>query len=77
MTKNTMSDLNNHLFEQLERLNDLELSGPKLEEEMKRAKAITSVASRIIQNGELVLKASLAADEFLDADRKTPKMLNG
>lgn len=75
--KNTLGDLNNHLFAQLERLGDEELTGEELVEEMSRAKSITSVASQIISNGSLVLQAQKLADNFVDAEAKMPKMLEG
>lgn len=75
--KNTMEDLNNHLFEQLERLNDEDLAGEKLEEEINRSKAVTSVATTIIQNGSLVLEAQRLKGTFMNANTKLPKMLDG
>ncbi|WP_138751763.1 hypothetical protein [Paenibacillus sinopodophylli] len=75
--RNTLGDLNNHLFSQLERLSDEDLSGEKLAEEINRAKAVTSVASQIISNGSLVLEARRLADDRLNADTSIPKMLEG
>ncbi|MEK5376588.1 hypothetical protein [Paenibacillus sp. FSL P2-0173] len=75
--RNTLGDLNNHLFAQLERLSDEELNGDKLAEEIIRAKAVTSVASQIIANGSLVLEAARLADDKLNADSPVPKMLEG
>lgn len=75
--QNTLGDLNNHLFMQLERLNDEELKGDKLLEEINRAKAVTNVASKIISNGALVLSAKKMMDERMDADIEMPKMLEG
>ncbi|MER2057185.1 MAG: hypothetical protein ABTA16_00095 [Niallia sp.] len=75
--KNTLGDLNNHLFAQLERLNDEDLVGEKLSEEINRAKSITSVATQIIANGSLVLEAKKIAENSLDADIKVPRMLEG
>ena len=68
-TKNTLADLNNHLFEQLERLNDDDLTGEKLQEERERAKSMASIAQTIINNGELALKAVKHYDEY-GKDRK-------
>jgi hypothetical protein len=73
--QNTLGNLNNHLFAQLERLGDEELKGEYLVEEISRSRAIADIASRIIANGSLVLQAKKAADDRLDADAKMPKML--
>lgn len=63
--KNKLSDLNNHLFAQLERLSDEDLEGDKLAQEIERSKAVTCVAREIILNGKLVLEAQKAYDEGL------------
>jgi len=73
--RNTLNDLNNHLFAQLERLSDEGLSGEELNHEINRAKAVTDVATQIISNSSLVLKAMQFKDDKLNADTKLPKML--
>lgn len=73
--RNTLGDLNNHLFAQLERLGDEELVGEQLTEELNRAKAVADIATQIIANGSLVLRAKIAYDDRLNADTNTPKML--
>ena len=76
--KNTLGDLNNHLFAQLERLGDEELSPEKLQEEINRTKAISDVATRIIANGNLVLQAEKFKAETLGrSNAKSPQMLEG
>lgn len=55
--KNSLSDLNNHLFAQIERLNDETLKGDELQEEIHRAKAVTGISTQIISNARLVLDA--------------------
>lgn len=77
MTRNTLNDLNNHLFAQLERLSDESVKGEELGEEILRSKAVTEVAKNIINNANLALQAEKFADDRLDADRNMPKMLEG
>jgi len=55
--KNKLSDLNNHLFAQLERLGDEDIQGEALREEIERAKAMANIATQIVANGNLVIKA--------------------
>lgn len=74
--KNKLSDLNDHLYAQLERLNDEELAGEDLAKEINRAHAVSQVASQIIANGNLVLKARVALGDRL-LDQKLPVMLEG
>lgn len=73
--ENKLVDLNNHLFAELERLSDEDLQGDELTAEIDRAKAITGVASQIIANGTLALKARVIADNSLSADFTVPAML--
>jgi hypothetical protein len=75
--KSTLGDLNLHLFAQLERLSEEDLTGEKLEEEIGRAKAVTQVASKIIENGALVLEGIKLQDDRMNANTKVPKMLEG
>ena len=75
--KNTLGDLNNHLFAQIERLSNEDLKGEELQEEIIRAKAVTCIASQIITNGSLVLEATKMISNRLDADTVLPKMLEG
>lgn len=76
--KNKLGDLNNHLFAQLERLNDEELKGEELKEELMRADAITNVAKEIISNGNLMLQATKLQVETLGRSQTNmPKMLEG
>lgn len=54
---NTLKELNDYLFAQMERLQDNKLTGENLEAELKRSKAITDISSQIIKNGSLQLQA--------------------
>lgn len=72
--KNTLGDLNNHLFAQLERLSDEDLKEDKLMEEISRAKAVTGIASQIIANGNLVLNGIRAKAEYFRGDAVLPEI---
>lgn len=78
MTKNKVSDLNNHLFEQMERLNDEDLTPEALAIEIKRADAMTDIASAIIDNAKLALKAQkyrVKQATEVNCDTRLPEML--
>ena len=57
--KNTLSDLNNYLFEAIERINDDEL-----DKEIKRSESVNKIAKTIIDNGNLALQAKKHLDEY-------------
>ena len=61
--RNTLEDLNNYLFEEIERLND-DLSGEELDKEIKRSVAVQKIAKAIIDNGSLALQAKKHLDEY-------------
>jgi hypothetical protein len=65
--KNSLLDLNNHLFEQLERLNDDDCKGEKLTEELIRTKGISDIARNIIDNAKVVLDAHIAIRDGLNS----------
>lgn len=74
--KNTLGDLNNHLFAQLEKLNDDELVGEQLEAEIKRTEAMAKIGEQIIRNGELQFKAMQHMDEYgYERKKLVPEML--
>lgn len=52
-----IDDLNEILFETLERLVDGNLDEDEMKKEIERSKAITDVAETIIKSGELSIKA--------------------
>lgn len=74
MTKNTLGDLNNHLFEQMERLNDDSLTDEQLNKEMDRAKSMASIAQNIVGNANLILKANELRKEYGETT-SVPKLL--
>lgn len=62
--KNTLSDLNDYLFESLERLLDDDLTEEQMQREIIRSQAVTNVAEAVIHNGELALKTMQHLNEY-------------
>ena len=76
--KNTLADLNNILFEQLERLSDDDLTDEQLETQLKKTDQIVKVSEKIIANGELAFKAIQHQDKYYGtSNEKLPAMLEG
>lgn len=71
--RNKLSDLNNHLFAQLERLGEEDLKDEALQAEIDRSKAITSVSKEVISNARLVLDAEEHKREY--GLKEGPKLL--
>lgn len=74
--QNKLSDLNNLLFESIERLNDDELTAEELDKEIKKSDAIQKVARTIIDSASLALQAQKHFDEY-GIDRKVEMPLLG
>ena len=53
--KNKITDLNNLLFEQLERLIDAE-TDEEIDKEINRSKAVSSIATNIVNTADLSLQ---------------------
>ncbi len=62
--KNTLTDLNNYLFETIERLMDDDLTEEQVQKEIMRSQAVTAIAETIIRNGELALKTIKHLNEY-------------
>ena len=54
--KNSLEDLNNHLFDTLERLLDDDMTESDMQKEITRSQAVTKIAETIIHSGELQLR---------------------
>ncbi|EPH86954.1 hypothetical protein D922_04462 [Enterococcus faecalis 06-MB-DW-09] len=79
MPNNTLNDLNNFLFGQLERLDNPDMMPEELEAEIKRSDAMTDVAEQVIKNANTVLaveKMYSGKDGWVDPKRR-PKMIEG
>ena len=75
--KNTLGDLNNHLFAQIERLSDEDLDGERLHFEIERANALGKVAQVVVANANTILSAARFQDERTSAKEELPRVLTG
>ena len=77
-TKSSICDLNEYLFEAMDRLTNDDLSPEQLELELKRADSLSKIATNIISNGELAYRVMAHMDEYGYNDGKNaPLMLQG
>jgi hypothetical protein len=74
--KNQLIDLNNHLFAQMERLSDEDLSLEGLKTEIERSKAITCISRQIIDNASLALDGQKFRAEYA-GKYDAPVMIGG
>lgn len=74
--KNNLSDLNNHLFEQLELLSSGELSNEELEKEIKKTKAMTSISSQILKVASIQISAIKTAESCGLFNNELPSLIS-
>lgn len=70
MTRNTLGDLHNILFEQMERLNDCDPGSDEMKGEIERSRAMADVGKTMIDNAGLIMKAAR-----LTSQAEMPRML--
>jgi hypothetical protein len=64
MTKNSLYDLADHLFERIEWLTDRDVRGNELTEEIRRTETVVKVSEQIIKNVDLIHRATLSVAEY-------------
>jgi hypothetical protein len=73
--KNKLSDLNDHLFAQIERLAQEELTAAQIETEVRRGNAIVAVADQILRHASLQVQAAkIMSDHGNDPTRHLPAL---
>lgn len=68
-TKTTLNDLNEYLFQELDRLTNEDLSEEELDKEIKHSDALQKIAKTVIDNGVLALQAKKHLDEYGQGDK--------
>lgn len=75
--KRSLADLNEYLFDELDRLSNEDLSGDELSLEVNRSNAITRIAERVIASADIAIRALKLKEDAMDASFKLPKLLDG
>jgi len=69
--KNSLVDLNNYLFEAIERINDDDIDEETLKKEIKKGDALAKIGAVILDNAKTQLSAMKFASEY--GDEKSEK----
>jgi hypothetical protein len=74
MAKNTLNDLNDHLFERIEWMMDRDVKDEDLSAEIKRTDAVVKAAAQIVNIANLQCKAIMMVNQS-EGKIKLPAML--
>lgn len=74
--KNRLTDLNDHLFTALERVNNEDLTSEELREEINRARSVANLGREIVQNARVVLDGEKYKKEYGVEANDTPVMFS-
>lgn len=77
MPRNTLDDLVNHLFAEMERLGVESMTPEQMRDEIERSRALSGVAQRVIETANVTLRAMEFKDAALDANAEMPPLLGG
>lgn len=75
--KNKLTDLNNHLFAQLERLSDEDITDENLAKEVQRTEAVAKIATQIIDTANVAIDAAKLVAEAGGNYTNMLPMVNG
>lgn len=73
--KNSLHELNNYLFAELESITDEDASDEEQAKKVKRAETVVKIADKIIENGKLRLTAIKLREDYQLTDKDDPEML--
>ena len=76
MARNKLTDLNDHLFMALERINEEDLDLERLEIELKRVKGVYGLAKQIIHSSNLIYKVAKSVNQGDINLNNLPSQLN-